>query len=237
MKYVYCLTSAEEREETFPTGLGGGEVQWIGTGAINTLVSELGAEPLLVNPQNVLDHQKVVQAAMTRFQSVIPCRFGTRFYDMEELLSLLEDHAALIEAKLIMLMKKVEVGIQALFSAILTEPVHRSGTEEHTDGTTYLIQKRRQHEIFKTLSKQADQFTHALNTATTPWWANVTTQKRTADQELVLGLYYLVEQAQLASFKQAYTQFRQHIFPIKLLYTGPWPPYTFANIDLHPREK
>lgn len=237
VKYIYCLTSGVALREALPAGLGDVKVQRIESGKINVLVSEIGSERLVGTVRNILDHQKVVQAAMESFHAVIPCRFGTRFHDVGELLTLLEHHAALVEAKLAMLAEKVEVGVHVLVSAISLQTGHTPEEEDRTRGIQYLIEKRQRFETSRALSAQVEHMVHTVNKGMTPWWTAVHAHQRPADQGVLLKLCYLVEQKHLAAFKRAYDQFRQDVSPLKLLYTGPWPPYSFATINFNTGEE
>jgi len=48
----------------------------------------------------------------------------------------------------------------------------------------------------------------------------------------LLSLYYMVDKSKLLSFKLAYRKFKRENPGLRLLYTGPWAPYNFADIDL-----
>lgn len=234
MKYVYCLTSPITASAALPRGLGGRQVYPLSFRSISALVSDMAPAHLVGNASNALVHQAVVQAAVQLASAVMPCRFGTLLADEAQLLALLQQHYAACEAELARLRDKLEVGVQAIFSASPVETEPALGVEGLPEGIRYLLAKRRQREASQTWRDQAEGLAHALNTATTPWWTEVQAQQRRLDQGLLLSLCYLVQRDHVSAFRHTYEQFRSRSSQLKLLYTGPWPPYSFTTIDLSP---
>lgn len=239
MKYVYGLTRDIESIEDLPAGLGGMKVYPVFFGGIAAWVSDLGAASLPGNAQNALVHQSVVEEAFRRSTSLIPCRFGALFADEEEVRSLLKRHRARLEGELSRLEGRLEVSIRAIFNGSdLPGSMGHSqprAPEGLTEAARYLLGKKQRFDAVKELSGKAEQFNQELNEATAPFWAEVRVQKRPIDPGLLLSLYYLVDGEKLSAFKCAYQQFKGKWPSLKLLYTGPWPPYSFADFNLRDR--
>lgn len=233
MKYVYALASEVESSDVLPPGLGGAPVYRIDFGKISALISDMASDPLVGTPQNALTHQGVVQAALEGAASILPCRFGTRLQSEGEILSLLEHHYALLETKLALLAGKMEVGVHAIFSEYPEDTAQPLKAERLAQGATYLLGKKRQSEAAQRLSKKAEELGQELNKATTPLWTDRKMQTRRIHQGLLLSLCYLVAREDLGLFKAAYRHFERTWPGLKLAYTGPWPPYSFSDIDLH----
>jgi hypothetical protein len=51
-------------------------------------------------------------------------------------------------------------------------------------------------------------------------------------QRLVLSASYLVERARLTDYRRELGRLQAERTNLHFLSSGPWPPYTFANIDL-----
>jgi hypothetical protein len=209
-------------------------VQPISFRSISALASDMAAAHLVGNASNALAHQAVVQAAMQRASAVMPCRFGTLLADEAQILALLQQHYAACEAELARLRDKLEVGVQAIFSGSQGDPEPAPEAAGLTAGMQYLLAKRRQSEASRALHDKAEDFAHTLNAATTPLWTEVKTQQRPLQQGLLLSLYYLVQREQVSAFRHMYEQVRGSSAQLKLLYTGPWPPYSFSAIELRP---
>ena len=242
MKYVYCLArDVAAGADTFPPGLNGAEVYHISFERISALISDVDSAGTrhtapLVSEQNALVHQAVVDAALKLSASVIPCRFGTLFPDHENILTLLRKHYTRLDDHLMKLAGKIEVSVQTILKRradleSVSEAAH-SGTREQEDaGVSYLLGKKEKYDAIKELEEEADRFSQELNQAMSPFWSDVKVQKRSTDDRLVLGVCYLVDQQELSSFKSAYQRFKRENPGLKLLYTGPWAPYTFADIE------
>ena len=243
MKYVYCLARDVGTEsDTFPPGLNGAEVYHISFEGISALISNVDsvgtrhAAPI-VSEQNAMVHQEVVDAALKFSKSVIPCRFGTLFPNDEKILTLLKEHYTRLDDHLIKLEGKIEVSVQTIFklrtdSKSAPEAAHPGTREQGDAGASYLLGKKEKYDAIKELEEEADQFSQELNQAMSPFWSDVKVQKRSTDDRLVFSVCYLVDQRQLSSFKSAYQRFKRENPGLKLLYTGPWAPYTFADIEL-----
>ena len=219
MKYIYCLVSNLQPFHTLPLGLGGMRVYEVSFRYISALVSDLNSYRLKGNMEEALAHQRVVARALLLSQSVVPCRFGMLFETEEKVLSLLKGHYPTLRRHLTKLMGKVEVGIKAIFHA---RAVPGEGL---MDGERYLLMKRG-------LMEEADQLLRELNKATSPFWMEVKAERRYKDKGIFLNLCYLVERGKLPSFEDSYRRFLRRRPDLTLVYTGPWPPYSFADIDL-----
>ncbi len=243
MKYVYCLArDVAAGPDAFPSGLNDAEVYHISFEEISALVSDVdsigtrhAAPP--ASEQNALAHQAVVDAALRLSRSVIPCRFGTLFPDDENILTLLRKHYTRLDDYLVKLEGKIEVSVKTIFKRrgdlkSIPTAAHPETWEQGDAGVSYLLKKKEKYDAIKELEKEADQLSQELNQAMSPFWSDVNTQKRSTDEKLMLSVCYLVDQQKLLSFKSAYQRFRRENPGLKLLYTGPWAPYTFADIDL-----
>jgi hypothetical protein len=245
VKYVYCLArNTPSVPHAFPPGLDGAQVHHISFREIAALISDVDAKRLIGNEHNALAHQEVVDAMLRLSESVIPCRFGTLFSDDKNILMLLKQHYELLDAQLTRLEGRIEVSVQTIFyqkgnrtSASEPAPHETSESEESeqrlTAGASYLIKKKGQFHAIKKLQDEADRFTQELNQAMSPFWSEVKVQKAAQAEKLLLSVCYLVDQQKLPAFKRAYQKFKRENPGLRLLYTGPWAPYTFADIDLH----
>jgi hypothetical protein len=250
MHYVYCFVKGVEKASVFPRGLGGRKVRVVSSAGIGAVVSEGNPDTVVGNVENVLVHQEVVGRALELCRSVIPCRFGVWVTDEAGVIALLRKNASPLETHLTKLAGKVEVGIKAILNGRQDEPVlvgahGRAPLHEGlTAGERYLLEKRERYHGAESLSGQARRLSQELNKATSPFWTAVQTESKQVRQGVKLSLFYLIERDKLGSFKNAYGQFCEQFCKqfcerfyqeaphCKLLYTGPWPPYSFAEVIL-----
>jgi len=235
--YVYCLTDTMASIDTLPPGLGDAEVCQVSFNGISALISEVAPGHLSGDARNALAHQCVIQGAFERSTSVIPCRFGALFADEQQVLALVTTHYTRLEANLTRLRDRVEIGVRVLVDGIEAPVVRTLETERLPDGARYLLGKRQRYDVARALSERAECLVRALNTATAPLWADVNVGTRARESGLLLSLSYLLDRKNLSAFMHAYQQFKDGQPGLKLLRSGPWPPYSFADIDLrHERD-
>jgi len=91
-KYVYCIIATAYECNFGPIGIGGrGDlVSSVGFEGLSMVVSDHPLNHFVVNPENILAHQKVIEAVMSQFNSVIPVRFGTVAATPDEIRNLLD---------------------------------------------------------------------------------------------------------------------------------------------------
>ena len=232
MKYVYCLATHDPCiERSLPLGLNGAAVRQISFKGISVLTSDLDSEWLSVNISNVLAHQEVVKAALCISRSVIPCRFGTLFPEDDSVLWLLKEHYDAIIGQLAKLEGKMEVSIQAIFNREIAPAGVEERRKHKKAGAIYLFRKKEQFDVIKALKEEAERFSQKLHQAISPFWSDVKVQKQLVEKKLLLNACYLVDQQDIPSFKLAYERFKGENSSRKLLCIGPWPPYSFADLD------
>lgn len=237
MKYVYCLTDTMASIDTLPPGLGGAAVCQVSFKGISALISEVDPAHLIGDARNALAHQRVIQGMLARSTSVIPCRFGALFADEQRVLALLKTHYTRLEANLTRLRDRVEMGVTVLVDGTEAPVVRTLEAERFPEGARYLLGKRHRYDVARALSMRAECLARALNAATAPLWADVNVGTRARESGLLLSLSYLLDRENLSAFMHAYQQFQDGQPGLKLLCSGPWPPYSFADIDLrHERD-
>lgn len=234
MHYVYCFVKDIKGVSVFPRGLGGRKVRLVSFAGIGAVVSEGSPDGVVGNAENVLVHQEVVGRALELSRSVIPCRFGVWVADEAGVIALLRKNYPRLETYLARLEDKVEVGVKAILNGRQSADGRQRSADggRLTAGERYLLEKRERYHGAEGLSEQARRLAEEFNKATSPFWAAVRTEKKQGRQEIKLSLCYLIERDQLSSFKDAYERFCQEAPHCKLLYTGPWPPYSFADVTL-----
>lgn len=202
-------------------------VSFAGIGAV---VSEGNPARVSKEMENVLTHQEVVNWALELSRSVIPCRFGVWVTDEAGVITLLGKNASRLETHFARLEGKVEVEIKAILSGQQCKKKMPAG--KLTVGERYLLAKKEKYHGVESLSEQGQRLYHVLNKMTSPFWTAIKAEETPFRQKLILRLFYLIEKEKVGFFKNAYERTCQKIPQCKFLYTGPWPPYSFADMTL-----
>jgi hypothetical protein len=90
-KYIYCIIASDYDVNLGPIGVGGrGDlVSTICFDGLCMVVSDHPLTRFVVNPENMVAHQKVIETVMREFRSVLPIRFGTIAATPDEIRNLL----------------------------------------------------------------------------------------------------------------------------------------------------
>lgn len=113
-KYIYCIIATQYDINLGPIGVGGrGDlVSTIGFEGLCMVVSDHPLTRFVVNPENMLAHQKVIETVMKEFRSVIPIRFGTIAATPDEIRNLLNRRYSEFMELLRQFENKVELNVR-----------------------------------------------------------------------------------------------------------------------------
>lgn len=119
-KYIYCIIASDYDVNLGPIGVGGrGDlVSTIGFEGLCMVVSDHPLSRFVVNPENMLAHQKVIEAAMKEFKSVLPIRFGTIAATPDEIRNLLNRRYSEFMELLRQFENKVELNVRGTWKNI-----------------------------------------------------------------------------------------------------------------------
>lgn len=113
-KYIYCIIASDYDVNLGPIGVGGrGDlVSTIGFDGLCMVVSDHPLSKFIVNPENMLAHQKVIEEVMKEFRSVIPIRFGTIAATPDEIRNMLNRRYSEFMELLRQFENKVELNVR-----------------------------------------------------------------------------------------------------------------------------
>lgn len=113
-KYIYCIIASHYDCNFGPIGIGGrGDlVTTIGFEGLCMVVSDHSLNKFVVNPENILAHQKVIEEVMKEFGSILPLRFGIIAATPDEIRNLLNRRYGEFMELLRTFENKVEVNVK-----------------------------------------------------------------------------------------------------------------------------
>ncbi len=113
-KYIYCIIASNYDVNLGPIGVGGrGDlVSTIGFDGLCMVVSDHPLSRFVVNPENMLAHQKVIEEVMKEFNSILPIRFGTIAATPDEIRNLLNRRYSEFMELLRQFENKVELNVR-----------------------------------------------------------------------------------------------------------------------------
>jgi Gas vesicle synthesis protein GvpL/GvpF len=225
--YAYCLVEDLDTLDTSVRGIAGATVRLIKVDELAILVSDSESDAVPVTRENALTHAAVVRSVLDR-TTPLPFRFGTLVTEQQ-----LRGYISARKPALLTQFAHVHGCIEMSVKIIWQPPTDNRGEQPvtHGAGTTFLAEKRREILGDERRSAQAT----AIST-----WLRETLNGLTRDeqvtvrpaQKLVLSAAHLVEWPTLPKYRETVATARQARPELHFLVSGPWPPYSFANIEL-----
>ncbi len=231
--YAYCVTRTATGPPSGSTGMFDREVYVITAGEVSALVSEVAEEAVVINNQSVLTHQKVVGSVIDQ-TTPLPFRFGTVVSEAELTSYLVSRRQGLLE-KLASVDGCVEMSIKIIWQKSSPDVHAKSDLTEGMAGTsvgTEFLRKKSaelagNQQLIEEANDIAAWLTRCLRSAVRDIHTSVSPSRR-----LVLAADCLVPREGLDSYHSAVNASRSGRPDLHFLTSGPWAPYSFANIDL-----
>lgn len=230
--YLYCLIDDDASIENViysaeNEGISGIPVTLLGIDDFCLLVSQFAGAAVPVTRDNVLKHAAVV-GSLLPFTTPLPFRFGTLATE-SELESFLIARSKALKAKQELVRDCVEMSVKIIWNREWTEKA--ISQERLKPGTAFLAEKKR-----KLLGNEL----RGAETKRIASWL----EERLGDSvretrintdftaKLLLTAAHLVERSRVEQYRKRLKDARLERPELHFLASGPWPPYSFANIDL-----
>ena len=201
----------------------------IGQLAVYTSLHESTPPPAAAN---VLRHETIIEALMSSLD-VLPARFGTIFRRVDFLNETIERNHDRLLAGLANVAGCVELGVRVMWNP---PPIAQHDDDDDDDGgggatpatgRAYMLRRaateRRDAEV-RTRAKGLADLLHAPLLQ----FARASTRRILAAPGLPLSAAYLVPRNQVEPFRHAIANLAGNRSGLRLLCTGPWPPYHFT---------
>jgi len=178
-------------------------------------------DPLVVLARR---HDAVVRAVFER-RPVLPLRFGTVLRDEAAATRLLGERHALAKCELDRVAGHREWGVRA---RLPHRPDDRAVRLDGLSGTEYLARRRKRLTAAEHGRQRGAEDAAALHAALTRH-ATDTAPRAHRSPGLLLDTAYLVPAREEAAF---HAELRRGVGGVEVALTGPWPPYSFARLEL-----
>ena len=229
--YVYCLTAGIDALPHPLRGIAGGEVRVLNTGDLSVVVSDFASEKAPVNRENVVAHAAVVGNVLNH-TTPLPFRFGA-VVNQEQLQSFVTARHDKLKARLDFVRGCVEMSVKIISRANdgHEQPEAQRIEVQDKPGTTFLLEKRREILGSEARAAEAQQLASWLDTQIGDIVRDTRIDTNLTDK-LLLATSHLVEKDVVEKYRTRLKAARLARPELNFLVSGPWPPYSFANIDL-----
>jgi len=249
-KYVYCIIESEYDCNFGAIGIGEDNplVTTIGLDGLCMVVSNHTLNKFVVNPENILNHQKVIEKVMQEFNAVIPVRFGTVAATPDEIRNLLQCRYREFSETLRAFENKVEINVKGIWKNMDTifqeidaqnaeiqkirEEVERepeSGKkEEKMYNAGHIIQKA----LDEKKKQEAEQILTAFNRSVFDF-----KQNKIKDDNMFMNVAFLINSGREKEIDNIMDDLGEcYKDRIDFIYTAPIPIFSFVDLRILPEE-
>lgn len=229
--YIYCVCREGIPLPQGLRGLGDSPLSLISYGGVTAVVSSAPKGAYPPTPENVLSHARVVEGIQA-LSPVIPARFSSLLREEHQVMNLLRRYSLELRENLRKLEGKVEVGVKVLLpnlpkaeSALDTETVALSPPEV---GEEYLLQRQKFYGYREDVAEELRAVGEMLSQHFHPYWEDSRVEYHENPVPMVSACY-LLKQETVEAFLETLEAFRFGRPELKVLFSGPWPPYNFVT--------
>jgi hypothetical protein len=230
--YLYCLIDHDASVESVifsgpREGISGSLVTLYCPGDFALLVSDFAGGSVPVTRENVLKHAAVVGSLLPE-TTPLPFRFGTLATEAE-LDSYLNARSKALLAKFDLVRGCVEMGVKVIWDRQWSEEA--SSDDILKPGTAFLKEKRREILGSAARSEEAKRIARWLEERLGDV-VRQTELKTDFTSKLLVTAAHLVPRESVDEYRARMKNVQLERPELHFLVSGPWPPYSFANIDL-----
>ena len=227
--YVYGLAEGIDSLEDTIRGISGAPVHLLKIEDLAVLVSDFTSDTVPVTRENALGHAAVVRSILDR-TTPLPFRFGTMVTE-QQLRSFISARKSALESNLALVRDCVEMSVKIIWELSNNEPASQASQKTEGAGITFLKEKQREILGGELKAKRAEEISA---------WLRKTVHGLTRDEKvtlrpankLFLATAHLVQRANITLYRQIIAAAVEERSDLRFLLSGPWPPYSFANIEL-----
>ncbi len=248
-KYIYCVIASSQERSFGPMGIGerGDDVSTIGYSDLSMVVSSHPIAKLVVNREDMIAHEKVIEAVMEEFDGVLPVRFGTIASNADEIRNLLSRRYREFKSALQDADHKVELGVKGIwknmdmiFKEVVDESKAIKRTKEDIQNDKNKKNIKAKMEVGKMVekalekkkAKEAEKIVEAFRRTAFDYKLN-----KTVGDEMFVNAAFLVDKGREKEFDNIMDDLSEgHKDRVKFMYTGPLPVFNFVNIVIYPEE-
>lgn len=222
--YAYCVVPAGHAPAAPLFGLDNVRVELQPVGDLGVWVTR-GARPE-GSVANIKVHNSVVEAAVTQEVTPVPLRFGQWLEDDAALLTIMREQAASYQEKLREFAGCLEFGIRLIDPAA---PAHGPAEPPAKPASGYAyMQALRESSRLEAEKQSAAQQVRTRVQEVLQDIVRAEREEESRTPHAVVTLTHLVARAHFDEYRERARRLRELFPALRLLLSGPWPPYSFA---------
>ena len=221
-------------------GISGSTLYALSFREIAVAVGDFSSSKFAITKELAIDFARVIEQLSQKL-TLLPIRFGTFLKSDDDILQLMEDHHDSFYNNLLKVANKAEFGLKVMWDYEKgVEKIKGKSEEEEvkaetyftksTANTNYLLDKIRKHKLEDALLHHVEQLIGEISGHLSIINPDCKFKKMVS-KTLILDGVFLVDKNKKDEFVRAVDLLKQQHDDLHLLLTGPWPPYSFVEID------
>jgi len=196
---------------------------------LRVVYSRPAPQPAVPDIEQLQAFYKVIKQLHARYD-VLPLRWGQYFPDPQALTRAITADADLYLRRLTRLVGATEMGIRFLPTGAQSTPEAISRPTPHSRGRAFLEQRRAHYGMEAAGQAQRCRIEELCRNSFAGLFQELkgeTIQAQGADSQTMILVYFLIPRTLVERFRQTYADLRPPM-GVRMLLTGPWPPFNFA---------
>ena len=228
--YVYCLVEGVDALYVSVRGIADTPVSILKIDEFGIVISEGGESFPLTQSESVMAHAAVVRSLLDQTTS-LPFRFGTILTE-QQLRHYVTTYKAALKKNLERVRGCVEMDLKIIWQQAKPDADQPPENEKQGPGTAFLEKKRRELLGDERQSGQKTVLSNLLREHLGGLIRDEQIELPPSKTAVLAAVFHLVEKADAEKYREKVQEIRNNRPDLSIRLSGPWPPYSFANIEL-----
>ncbi|HEX7334635.1 MAG TPA: GvpL/GvpF family gas vesicle protein [Pyrinomonadaceae bacterium] len=227
--YAYCLVEDLDTLDVPVRGIDGAAVRLLKIDEFGVLVSDGESDAFPLTKESAVAHDTVVRSVFDR-RTLLPFRFGSVVSE-QQLRHYVATYKPALKKSLAHVRGCVQMDLKIIWQ--YTKPAAGPLPEEDRGpGTTFLEKKRRELLGDERQVAEKTELSNLLHKELGDLLRDEQIELQPSKTAVLAAVFHLIERANTARYRENVQEIRNKRPDLKIRLSGPWPPYSFVNIEL-----
>jgi hypothetical protein len=246
-KIIYSLVLGKKNPEKLNrllsrmNGISGADLSVIIFDQITAVVSDIKNTNIITDKSNAVEYAKVIETLSQQF-TLLPVRYGSIMESAELIYNMLERNYLEFQQNLQKVENKVEFGLKVFCDSeklkkelkakteveLITEPAQGNKNSIYRN---YLNEKLKVHQFEELLLGHVDTIIQDITTHLTQL-NPIHKFKKMESESNIIDAVFLIKKSKQEDLITTVKDLQNKHTGLRLMLTGPWPPYNFVNITI-----
>jgi len=228
--YAYCMVEDLDTLDVTVRGIEGAAVRLLKIDDFGVPVSDGEANAFPLTKESAVAHAAVVGSVLHKTTS-LPFRFGTVISE-QQLRHYVATYKPALKKNLAHVRGCVEMDLKIIWQHVKPDANQPPEQEKQGPGTAFLEKKRRDLLGDERQSAQKTELSDMLRGHLGGLIRDEQIELHPSKTGILAAVFHLVQRANAERYKEIVQEIRNNRPDLSIRMSGPWPPYSFANIEL-----